>query len=147
MSTYYPKSGDTQEKWYVVDAKGEVVGRLASRIASVLRGKNEATYHPAVNPHNHVVILNADKVVFTGKKLQQKVYYRHTGYIGGIKEEKASLMINRKPTEILRLALKGMLPKNSLGDALLRNVRIYSGDTHPHQAQNPVEVQLTKQAK
>lgn len=147
MSTYYPKQGDLKETWCVVDAKGEVVGRVASRIAAVLRGKNEATFHPAVNPQNHVIVLNADKVVFTGKKLRQKKYYRHSGYPGGLREETAGSLLQRKPTEVLRLAVKGMLPKNRLGDALLRNIRIYEGDTHPHQAQLPAEVTLTKKAK
>lgn len=144
MSTYYPKQGDVKENWIVVDAKGEIVGRLASRIAAVLQGKNNPTYHPAVNPHNHVIVLNADKVVFTGKKVRQKKYYHHTGFPGGIREVSAERMLERKPTEVLRLAVKGMLPKNRLGDALLRNIRIYAGDTHPHQAQLPVEATLTK---
>ncbi len=147
MSTYYPKAGDLKENWIVVDARGEIVGRLASRIASVLRGKNEPTFHPAVNPQNHVIVLNADKVLFTGKKLKQKKYYRHSGYPGGIKEEAAGALLQRKPTEVLRLAVKGMLPHNRLGDALLRNIRIYAGDVHPHQAQLPVEATLTKNAK
>jgi large subunit ribosomal protein L13 len=147
MSTYYPKQGEIKENWYVVDAKGEVVGRLASRIASVLRGKNEPTFHPAVNPQNHIIVLNADKVVFTGKKLRQKLYHRHSGYPGGYANESAGALINRKPTEILRLAVKGMLPKNRLGDALLRNIRIYADETHPHQAQLPAEITLTKNAK
>lgn len=147
MSTYYPKQGDVKETWAVVDAKGEVLGRVASRIAAVLRGKNEPTFHPAVNPHNHVIVLNADKVVLTGKKLRQKKYYHHTGYVGGIREESAGSLLQRKPTEVLRLAVKGMLPKNRLGDALLRNIRIYEGDVHPHQAQLPQEVTLTKKAK
>ena len=147
MSTYYPKQGDVKEKWYVVDAKGEIVGRLASRIASVLRGKNDATYHPAVNPHNHVIVLNADKVVFTGKKLRTKLYHRHSGYPGGYANEAAGDLLNRKPTEVLRLAVKGMLPKNRLGDALLRNIRIYADETHPHEAQTPAEITLTKNAK
>lgn len=147
MSTYYPKQGEIKENWYVVDAKGEIVGRVASRIASVLRGKNEPTFHPAVNPQNHVIVLNAEKVVFTGKKLRQKNYYRHTGYPGGLKQEAAGALLQRKPTEVLRLAVKGMLPKNRLGDALLRNIRIYAGEAHPHQAQLPAEVTLTKNTK
>ncbi len=147
MSTYYPKAGDLKESWIVVDARGEIVGRLASRIASVLRGKNNPTFHPAVNPQNHVIVLNADKVVFTGKKLRQKKYYRHSGFPGGIKEEAAGTLLQRKPTEVLRLAVKGMLPHNRLGDALLRNIRIYAGDVHPHQAQLPVDATLTKNAK
>jgi len=145
MSTYYPKSGDIKENWYLVDAKGEVLGRLASRIASVLRGKNEPTFHPAVNSNNHVVVINAEKVVFTGKKLRQKRYYKHSGYPGGLKEETAESLMKRKPEDVLTHAVKGMLPKNRLGDALLTNIRIYAGDTHPHAAQAPVEVTLTKQ--
>lgn len=147
MSTYYPKQGEIKENWFVVDAKGEIVGRLASRIAAVLRGKTDPTYHPAVNPHNHVIVLNADKVVFTGKKLQQKHYYRHTGHPGGIRQTRADAMLDRKPTEVLRLAVKGMLPKNRIGDALLRNIRIYADETHPHEAQQPKEITLTKNAK
>ena len=145
MSTYYPKAGDVKENWYVVNAKGEVVGRLASRIAALLRGKNDPTFHPAVNRQNHVIVLNADKAVFTGKKLKQKLYHRHSGYPGGLKEEAAESLVARKPGEVLRIAVKGMLPKNSLGAALLTNIRIYPGETHPHQAQVPVEVNLTKQ--
>jgi large subunit ribosomal protein L13 len=145
MSTYYPKPGDIKEKWYVVDANGQVVGRLASRIASVLRGKNDATFHPAVNPSNHVIVLNADKAVLTGRKLRQKVYHRHSGYPGGLTEETAEALGKRKPGEILRVAVKGMLPKSRLGDALLRNIRIYTGDAHPHKAQNPATIILTKQ--
>lgn len=146
MSTYYPKAGDVKETWYVVDAKGEVVGRLASRIASVLRGKNNPTFHPAVNPHNHVVILNADKAIFTGRKMRQKKYYSHSGYPGGLKETTAEGLAGKKPGEILRFAIKGMLPKNRMGAALQRNVRIYAADTHPHQAQNPTVIILTKSA-
>lgn len=146
MSTYYPKAGDIKEKWYVVDAKGEVVGRLAARVAAVLRGKNDATFHPAVNPHNHVVVVNADKAVFTGRKLRQKKYQRHTGYPGGFKEETAGALMARKPGEVLRVAVKGMLPKSRLGDALLKNVRIYAGENHPHQAQQPAAITLTKQS-
>ncbi len=146
MSTYYPKAGDIKEKWYIVDAKGEIVGRLASRIAGVLRGKNDATFHPAVNPHNHVVVLNAEKAVFTGRKLRQKKYHRHSGFPGGLKEETAESLSARKPGEVLRVAVKGMLPKSRLGDALLTNIRIYAGETHPHQAQQPVAITLTKQS-
>jgi large subunit ribosomal protein L13 len=145
MSTYYPKPGDIKEKWYVVDANGEVVGRLASRIASVLRGKNDATFHPAVNPNNHVIVINAGKAVLTGRKLRQKLYHRHSGYPGGYKEETAESLNQRKPGELLRVAVKGMLPKSRLGDALLRNIRIYTGDVHPHKAQNPKTITLTKQ--
>jgi len=144
MSTYYPKAGDIKEKWYVVDAKGEIVGRLASRIASVLRGKNTATFHPAVNPQNHVIVLNADKAVLTGRKVKQKIYSRHSGYPGGLRQENAESLEKRKPGEVLRFAVKGMLPKSRLGDALLTNVRFYTDDKHPHAAQQPEAITLTK---
>jgi large subunit ribosomal protein L13 len=145
MSTYYPRAGDIKENWYVVDAKGEVVGRLASRIAAILRGKNDTTFHPSVNPHNHVIILNADKAVLTGRKTKTKVYSSHSGYPGGYKEKTAEELEKKKPGEVLRVAVKGMLPKSRLGDALLRNVRIYSTDQHPHKAQNPKVLEPTKQ--
>jgi large subunit ribosomal protein L13 len=144
MGTYYPKAGDIKEKWYVVDAKGEIVGRLASRIASVLRGKNIATFHPAVNPQNHVIVLNADKAVLTGRKTKQKIYSRHSGYPGGLRQETAESLEKRKPGEVLRFAVKGMLPKTSLGSALLTNVRFYTDDKHPHSAQQPETITLTK---
>lgn len=146
MSTYYPKAGDVKETWYVVDAKGEVVGRLASRIAAVLRGKNTPTFHPAVNARNHVIVLNADKAILTGRKMRQKKYHSHSGYPGGYKEIQADELARKKPGDILRRAIKGMLPKTRLGDALQRNVRIYNSDTHPHQAQNPKVIELTKRS-
>ncbi len=144
MRTYFPKPGDLQEKWFVVDAKGEVVGRLASRIASVLRGKANATFHPAVDPQTHVVVINADKAVLTGRKLRQKMYQTHSGYPGGFKEKTAEQMSAKKPGEILRLAVKGMLPKTRLGDVLITHLKVYAGDTHPHKAQQPKVVTLTK---
>jgi large subunit ribosomal protein L13 len=144
MGTFYPKAGDIKEKWYVVDAKGEVVGRLASRIAGVLRGKNDATFHPAVNPQNHVIVLNADKAVLTGRKTRQKLYHSHSGYPGGYKSETAESLQKRKPGEVLRFAVKGMLPKTSLGSALLTNIRFYTDDKHPHTAQQPETITLTK---
>lgn len=145
MSTYYPKAGEIKEKWFVVDARGEVIGRLASRVAAVLRGKADPTFHPAVNSQNHVIVLNADKAILTGRKLRQKTYYSHSGYPGGLKEITADELERRKPGEVLRKAIKGMLPKTRLGDALACNVRIYTGDAHPHKAQNPQVVTLTKQ--
>lgn len=144
MSTYYPKAGDMKEKWYVVDAKGEVLGRLASRVASILRGKTLPTFHPAVDPKTHVIILNADKVVLTGRKLQQKQYHRHSGYPGGYKSATAAEVLERKPTELLRHAIKGMLPKGSLGATMLTHVRIYADTTHSHQAQMPEAITVTK---
>jgi large subunit ribosomal protein L13 len=144
MSTYYPRAGDMKEKWYVVDAKGEVVGRLASRIAAVLRGKTEPTFHPAVNPNTHVIVLNADKAILTGNKRKEKTYHSHSGYPGGYKAITAEHLENKKPGEVIRRAIKGMLPKNRLGDATMTRVRIYTGDQHPHKAQNPISVNLTR---
>ena len=144
MGTFYPREGDVNEKWYVVDAKGEVVGRIASRIAAVLRGKMDPKFHPAVNPKTHVVVLNADKAIFTGKKLKTKVYSSHSMYPGGYKEVTAEQLASKKPGDALRRAIKGMLPKTRLGDAALTRVRIYTSDQHPHQAQVPEAVDLTR---
>jgi large subunit ribosomal protein L13 len=144
MSTFYPRPGDIQEKWYVVDAKGEVVGRLASRVAGLLRGKAEATYHPAVDPKTHVIVLNADKVVLTGRKMRQKVYHSHSGYPGGYKQISAEELSRKKPGDILRRAIEGMLPKTRLGNVLKTHVRIYTGDTHPHAAQMPKAISLVR---
>jgi large subunit ribosomal protein L13 len=142
--SYYPKASDVQEQWFLVDAKGETVGRLASRIALILRGKNSPTYHPAVNPRNHVVVINADKAVFTGDKARTKQYYWHTQYPGGLRSTTPEKLNARKPGEPLREAVHGMLPKNRLGDALKRNLRIYAGEEHPHQAQAPQTIEITK---
>ena len=144
MGTYYPREGDLKEKWFVVDAKGEIVGRIASRIAAVLRGKMDPTFHPAVNPKTHVVVLNADKAVFTGKKMKAKTYSSHSQYPGGYKEVTAEQLAAKKPGEVLRRAIKGMLPKTRLGDAALTRVRIYTSDQHPHKAQAPQTVELTR---
>jgi large subunit ribosomal protein L13 len=143
--TYYPKASDVQENWFLVDAKGETVGRLAARIALILRGKNEPTFHPAVNPRNHVVVINAAKAVFTGNKMRTKSYFWHTQYPGGLRSTTADKLNQRKPGEHLREAIHGMLPKNRLGDALKKNIRIYGGEEHPHEAQAPVTVTITKQ--
>jgi large subunit ribosomal protein L13 len=146
MGTYYPREGDLKEKWFVVDAKGEVVGRVASRIAAVLRGKMDPKFHPAVNPQTHVVVLNADKAILTGKKSKQKVYSSHSMYPGGYKEITAEQAEAKKPGDVLRRAIKGMLPKTRLGDAAMKRVRIYASDEHPHKAQAPQAIQLTRRA-
>lgn len=144
MKTYYPQPGDFEEKWYVVDARGETLGRLAARVAAVLRGKHLPTFHPAVDPKTHVVVINADKVVLTGRKMREKIYYRHSGWPGGLKQFTAEEMNKRKPGELVRLAVKGMLPKNRLGDRLITHLKVYAGESHPHTAQKPVTVKLTK---
>ena len=147
MSTFYPRPGDVQEKWFVVDAKGEVVGRLASRVAAVLRGKTDPKFHPAVDPKTHVIVVNADKAVLTGKKAKQKLYQRHSGYPGGFKQRTAEDLRREKPTEIMRHAIRGMLPKTRLGDDLMTHVIIYAAPEHPHKAQKPTLIQLTKRSR
>ncbi len=144
MSTYYPKAGEVKEKWYVVDAKGEVLGRLASRIAAILRGKNLPTFHPAVDPKTHVIVLNAGQFVLTGRKMQTKTYSSHSGYPGGYKEITVDKLVEADPTDVLRRAIKGMLPKGTLGAKMLTHVRLYKGNTHSHQAQQPEVITLTK---
>jgi large subunit ribosomal protein L13 len=141
--SYYPKAGDVQEKWYLVDAEGHTVGRLASQIASLLRGKQSPTYTPGVDPKVYLVVVNAEKVVFTGRKNEQKIYYRHSLWKGGLKETKARHMFDKKPTEVLRLAVHGMLPKNSLGRALETHLRLFAGSEHAHAAQQPEKIELT----
>ena len=135
--TYSAKKEDIQKKWYVVDAEGKVLGRLASEIAKVIRGKNNPLFTPHVDCGDSVVVVNADKIVLTGRKMAQKKYYRHSGYIGGLKEITAEKLLEKKPEEVVRLAVKGMLPKNKLGRQLNKNLKVYSGSQHPHNAQNP----------
>jgi len=148
QSTTIPAVDAYEEKWYQVDAAGQVVGRLAARIAKLVRGKTEANFAPHLNPKVHVVILNADKVVFTGNKLKDKTYYRHSGWRTGIKAETAEKLLARKPEDILRKAIYGMLPKNRLGAQLNRNIRIYAGTEHPHGAQQPEVLEIkTRQPK
>ncbi len=138
MKTYMAKKWEVPRRWFVVDAQGKVLGRLASRIAMVLRGKNKPEFTPHLDTGDFVVVVNAGQVKLTGRKLDQKIYYRHSGYMGGLKETSARQMLKRKPEEVLRHAVRGMLPKNSLGRHLLKKLKIYTGAEHPHQAQQPV---------
>ena len=126
-----------ERKLYIIDAEGQTVGRLASQIAAVLRGKNKPTYTPHVDCGDHVIVINAEKVVFTGKKLDQKLYRKHSGYAGGLKETKARDMLNEHPERVVMYAVKGMLPKNSLGRQMLTKLRVYAGTEHNHEAQKP----------
>jgi len=142
MGTYSPKPGEIAEKWYVVDAEGQIVGRLAARIAKVLRGKHLPTFSPHWDMGSHVVVVNADKAVLTGRKMRDKVYYHHTGYPGGIKSVTAEKLNERKPGEVLRKAVHGMLPKNRLGRVMRKRLRIFAGPTHRHAAQNPEPLDL-----
>lgn len=137
MKTFTARKGEVPRQWYVVDAQGKVLGRLASRIAMVLRGKTKAVYTPHMDTGDFVVVVNAAQVQLTGRKLDNKIYYRHSGYPGGLKEISARHLLQKKPEEILRYAVRGMLPKNGLGRHLLKKLKIYAGGTHPHQAQQP----------
>ncbi len=136
-TTYMANAQNVERKWFVIDAQGQTVGRLASQIATVLRGKHKPTYTPHVDCGDHVIVINADKVVFTGKKLDQKLYRRHTGYAGGLRETKARDMMDTHPERVIMFAVKGMLPKNSLGRQMLTKLRVYAGAEHNHEAQQP----------
>ncbi len=135
--TYSAKVSDNDRKWFLVDAEGQVLGRLASRIASQLRGKHSPLYTPHVDMGDTIIVINADKVVLTGKKMEKKIYYRHSGYIGGLKEISAEKLLQKQPEALIRHAVKGMLPKNRLGKRLFNKLKVYSGNTHPHSSQEP----------
>ena len=137
MKTYVAKPATIDKKWYVVDASGKTLGRLSTVIADALRGKRKPIYTPNIDAGDFVVVVNAEKVVVTGRKAEQKMYYRHSGYPGGIKSESFARLIGRRPEEVLRRAVKGMLPHNKLGAAQLRKLKIYAGTEHPHEAQHP----------
>ncbi len=137
MKTPLPAVNGIERNWYVVDAEGQVLGRLATKIATMLRGKHKPIFTPHLDTGDFVVVVNADKVRLTGRKLDQKKYYRHSGYMGGLKEATAKEMLERKPEEVIRLAVKRMLPKNRLGRKQLKKLKIYAGPDHPHTAQQP----------
>jgi large subunit ribosomal protein L13 len=142
MKTYQAKKEDFEHKWYLVNAEGKVLGRLSTELAKILRGKNKPTYTPHLDTGDFVIVVNAGKVTLTGKKMKDKIYYHHTGYPGGIKEMNAEKLLARKPTEMIRMAVRGMLPKNSLGRQMLRKLKIYAGPKHPHEAQEPISLEL-----
>lgn len=142
MSTYLAKPSEVVRKWYVVDADGKTLGRLAARVAGVLRGKHKPTFTPNVDTGDHVVIVNAGKVRVTGDKLRTKLYIHHTGYPGGLKTVSAGALHARRPTQLLERAIKGMLPKNTLGKQMARKLKVYAGTEHPHQAQRPEPLAL-----
>ena len=141
MKTYSAKPGEIERQWYVVDAESKTLGRLATQIADVLRGKRKAAYTPHVDTGDFVIVVNAEKIHVTGKKLDQKIYYHHSGYPGGLRERTLREQLARRPEEVLRKAVKGMLPKNRLASAQLRKLKIYAGPEHPHAAQNPEPLQ------
>ena len=143
--TYSAKQSDITNKWFVVDAKNAVLGRFASFIAHRLRGKHNPLFTPHVDTGDSIIVINADKIVLTGNKLKQKTYYRHSGYIGGLKEITAEKLLEKNPEDLIRFAVKGMLPKNRLGSKLIKKLKIYARGNHPHEAQN-FEVLEFKQA-
>lgn len=142
MKTFIAKPSNIERNWLVVDARDQRLGRLATRIADSLRGKTKTTYTPNIDTGDFVVVVNAERIAVTGKKMEDKIYYRHTGYPGGLKQRTLAEMMAKKPEEVLRLAVKGMLPKNRLGRAQLKKLKIYTGAEHPHAAQKPEEMQL-----
>ena len=142
MKTYLAPVNEIEKKWYVVDAENKVLGRLASEIASRLRGKHKPTFSPFMDNGDFIVVTNAEKVQLTGNKLNDKKYYRHTGYIGGIKETSAKELLVKHPTDLITKAVKGMLPKNKLGRAQFKKLKVYAGKDHPHAAQGPAVLDI-----
>ena len=137
MKTYVPKQGEVQIKWFVVDAEGKRLGRLASEIAKILRGKHKPQFTPFLDLGDHVVVVNAEKIVLTGRKLEQKMHHRHSGYPGGLKSVPYSRIMAERPERVIEYAVKGMLPHNRLGRKIVRKLKVYAGPDHPHEAQSP----------
>ncbi len=137
MKTYSAKKSDIQREWFVVDAAGQNLGRLATRIATLLRGKHKPIFTPSMDTGDFVIVVNADKIAVTGRKLDQKMYYRYSGYPGGLTETSLRRMLETHPTRVVEFAVRGMLPKNRLGRAMLKKLKVYAGATHPHEAQQP----------
>lgn len=142
MKTYTPKAPEIERRWWVVDAEGVVLGRLASKVAQVLRGKHKPMYTPHLDTGDFVVVVNADKVRLTGTKAEKKTYFRHTGYIGGEKHIPVSTMLEKHPERVVELAVKGMLPKNNLGRLMRRKLKVYASAEHPHAAQQPQPLEI-----
>ena len=140
--TYSAKKSDIDEKWWLVDAEGEVLGRLATQIAARLRGKHNPMFTPHTDTGDSVIVVNAEKIVLTGRKWDKKIYYHHSGYIGGLKEITAKKLLEKRPEDLIRFAVKGMLPKNRLGRTLIKKLKVYAGGTHPHEAQQPEALPL-----
>ncbi len=139
QKTFFARKEDAlrERSWYLVDARGKILGRLASRVASILRGKHKPTFTPHVDTGDHVVVINASEILLTGQKAVKKVYYRHTGYPGGLKSVSAGKLLQERPVRLIEMAVRGMLPKNSLGRAMFRKLKVYPGPEHPHAAQKP----------
>lgn len=144
MKTYQPKGGEIERRWILVDAKGQTLGRLASRVAMLLRGKGKPSFAPHVDTGDFVIVINAEKVAVTGRKLRQKVYHHHSQYPGGIKSTPLEKLLREKPERVLEKAVRGMLPKNRLGEALFGKLKVYAGTAHPHASQRPVPLAAVK---
>jgi large subunit ribosomal protein L13 len=142
MKTWNAKPGEVERRWYVVDAEGQTLGRLATRIADTLRGKNKPQYTPHVDTGDFVIVVNAEKIAVTGKKLDEKRYYRHSGYPGGLRSRTLREQLDRQPTEVIRKAVKGMLPRNRLARTQITKLKVYAGPEHPHAAQAPEQLPL-----
>ncbi|MCG8529569.1 MAG: 50S ribosomal protein L13 [Desulfovibrionales bacterium] len=142
MKTFSPKPEDITREWFVVDAEDQILGRLATQIAHRLRGKHKPEFAPHVDNGDFIVVVNCEKIKVTGKKMADKMYYRHTGYPGGLKEANLETMLEKKPEDVIRKAVQGMLPKNRLGRAMMKKLKIYVGTEHPHTAQNPQALEL-----
>ena len=142
MATYSAKAADVKRNWFIVDASGKTLGRLASQVASVLKGKTKPIYTTHVDTGDFVIIVNAGKIHLTGRKLDQKVYYKHSGYPGGLKSVTAGTLMRTRPERVIKMAVQGMLPKTQLGKSMLSKLKVYAGDKHPHAAQKPVEMKL-----
>lgn len=142
MKTYLAPVNEIEKKWYVVDAENKVLGRLAAEIATILRGKHKPTFSPFIDNGDFIVVTNAEKIQLTGKKWDDKIYYRHTGYMGGLKETRAKELLVKEPTDIIRFAVKGMLPKNKIGRAQLKKLKIFTGAEHTHEAQQPAKLDI-----
>lgn len=142
MATYSAKAAEVKRNWFIVDASGKTLGRLASRVASVLKGKTKPIYTRHVDTGDFVIIVNADKVHLTGRKLEQKTYYSHSGYPGGLKSVTAGKLMKSRPDRVIKMAVQGMLPKTQLGKAMLTKLKIYAGEAHPHAAQQPSEMKF-----
>lgn len=142
VPTVMPKESEIERRWFVVDADGQVLGRLASRVASILRGKHKPTFAPHLDVGDHVVVINAEKIHLTGRKLTDKVYRWHTGYIGGLREVSVGTMLRTHPERVIEWAVEGMLPKNRLGRAMVKKLRVYRGGDHPHAAQQPTVLEI-----
>ncbi|MGW4643035.1 50S ribosomal protein L13 [Sphaerisporangium sp. NPDC004334] len=147
MRTFTPKATDVQRQWYVIDATDVVLGRLATQVATLLRGKHKPIFAPHVDTGDFVIVINADKVALTGNKLEQKKAYRHSGYPGGLRSVSYSELLEKRPDRAVEKAVKGMLPKNSLGRKMAKKLKVYAGSEHPHLAQRPVQFEITQVAQ